>query len=70
MSESFDLGLYRERAAKWRADADRLPLGSTRDSYMAIVEGYLRLVEILERRIPGGWLASMAPPDQSPSARM
>ena len=55
-----DVALYRERAAKWRAAADLLPLGETRASHIAIAESYLRLAELLEGR---SWPVSIGSPE-------
>jgi hypothetical protein len=38
---------YRARAAKWRAEAEALPLGKDRDTAVILAENYERLAELI-----------------------
>jgi hypothetical protein len=49
MPGNWDPQVYRERAQQWRAEADKMPPGQTRDAYMTIVEGYANLAYLIER---------------------
>jgi hypothetical protein len=48
MPGNWDPAVYRERAAQWRAAAEALPPGQTRDAYLVIAEGYAHLAKLIE----------------------
>jgi hypothetical protein len=54
MPGTWDAETYRDRARKWRAEADALPPGKARDGCVALAEGYADLVAILEKKNQGG----------------
>ena len=51
MPGNWDPAVYRTRAVQWRAAAAGLPLGSTRDAYIAIADGYEHLAELIEKDV-------------------
>jgi hypothetical protein len=48
---------YRQLAQQWRAEAQKLPAGETRDAYLEVANGYDRLAEVLDRNpgLPRSW---------------
>jgi hypothetical protein len=49
MPGNWDPQVYRARAQQWRAEAERMPPGDTRDAYLTISEGYAKLADLIER---------------------
>ena len=48
MPESWDAGVYRNRATAWLQKAESLPEGHEREACLALAEGYVRLAELIE----------------------
>jgi hypothetical protein len=48
MPGTWDAKRYRALSAKWREEAEALPLGKDRDACMALADGYARLASIIE----------------------
>ena len=40
---------YRERAKKWREEAETLPPGKERDACMGLAEGYANLAALIQK---------------------
>jgi hypothetical protein len=49
MPGAWDASKYRERAEKWREEADALPPGKGRDACMGLAEGYANLAALIEK---------------------
>ena len=49
MPGSWDPRVYRERAEQWRAEADKMALGKTRDAYLRWAEGFADMADFLEK---------------------
>ena len=49
MPGNWDPQVYRARAQQWRAEADEMPPGDTRDAYLSIADGYAHLADLIER---------------------
>jgi hypothetical protein len=49
MPGSWDPQVYRARAQQWRDEAEKMPLGDTRNAYITISEGYANLPNLIER---------------------
>jgi hypothetical protein len=49
MSGTWDTSKYRERAEKWREEAEALPPGKERDACMVLAEGYANLAALIEK---------------------
>jgi hypothetical protein len=49
MPGNWDPQVYRARAQQWRAEADKMPSGDTRDAYLSIAGGYAHLADLIER---------------------
>jgi hypothetical protein len=47
MPGSWDPEVYRERSRQWRDAAVNLPIGKTREAYVALAEGYERLANLI-----------------------
>jgi hypothetical protein len=56
MPGNWDPEVYRERARQWRDAAAKLPIGETREAYMALAEGYEKLANLIaeDRNRPTG----------------
>jgi hypothetical protein len=52
MPESWDAGVYRNRATAWLQKAETLPEGHERKACIVLAEGYVRLAELIEAQ-PG-----------------
>ncbi len=53
MPGSWDAANYRERAEKWRQEAETLPPGSERNACMVLAEGYANLAALIENANKG-----------------
>jgi hypothetical protein len=51
MPGTWDPVLYRDRARRWREEAESLPAGKDRDACMALAEGYTKLAALIEGRV-------------------
>ncbi len=49
MPGSWDPQVYRERAEQWRAQADKMPPGESRDACLTISDGYVKLAALIEQ---------------------
>ena len=50
MPDSWDLEIYRQRAAQWRKKADLLGEGRERRECLTIADGYARLADLIDTR--------------------
>ena len=48
MPDSWNATLYRERAVRWRQEAENLTEGKERDACIRLAEGYEHLAELIE----------------------
>jgi hypothetical protein len=53
MPGSWDPQVYRERSQQWWDAAAKLPAGETRDAYLALSEGYLKLADLIANDVTG-----------------
>jgi hypothetical protein len=53
MSGSWNAAKYRERAKKWREEAETLPPGKERDACVVLAEGYANLAALIEKENNG-----------------
>ena len=51
MPGTWDPVFYRDRAKRWREEAESLPNGKDRDACMALAEGYINLAALIEGRV-------------------
>jgi hypothetical protein len=49
MLGTWDASKYRERAEKWREEAEALPPSKERDAWMVLAEGYANLAALIEK---------------------
>jgi hypothetical protein len=49
MPGTWDAPKYRERAEKWREEAEALPPGKERDACIGLAEGYANLAALIEK---------------------
>jgi hypothetical protein len=49
MPDAWDAAKYRERAEKWRKEAEALPPGNERDECVVLSEGYANLAALIEK---------------------
>ena len=61
MPESWDAGVYRNRATAWLQKAESLPEGHEREACLALAEGYVRLASLSK-------LKTRRPPSSCPRA--
>jgi hypothetical protein len=62
MPDTWNAEVYRERARRWQAAADKQPVGSERDACLNLVEGYDRLADLIDKsRVSDSWTASKRP---------
>lgn len=65
MPGSWDPQVYRERARQWRDAAAELPAGETRDAYLALFEGYLKLADLIANDVTGERCVALRPHPRS-----
>jgi hypothetical protein len=53
MPDAWNAAIYLERAMRWRAAAEELPLGEQRDSCLALADQYAKLAKLIEKSNTG-----------------
>jgi hypothetical protein len=51
MPGTWDPVLYRDRARRWREEAESLPPGKDRDACIALAQGYSNLAALIDERV-------------------